>query len=426
MTQPELARLNKTSPQMRHAAKNEGMPLGLLKTRLKEGKIVLIKNSGRKINPCALGEGLRVKVNANIGTSKNSFDINKELRKLRVAIASGADAVMDLSTGGDLKKIRKAVLKDSPVPIGTVPIYEIAILAAKKRGHISRITPRDILETLEAQASEGVDFFTIHSGITQGVIERLKKQKRLINIVSRGGSFLAEWMIVNGKENPFYEYFDEILKIAKHYDVTLSLGDALRPGSVIDATDRPQIQELIMLGELAARARENNVQVIVEGPGHVPLDQIEANMVLQKRLCDNAPFYVLGPLVTDIAPGYDHITGAIGGALAAFYGADFLCYVTPSEHLRIPDETDVKNGVIASRIAAHAADIAKRRNSAIKWDAAMSKLRAKRDWKAQIKKSIDPVKAERYRKSSISMDKDFCTMCSDYCSMKIMERYFKT
>lgn len=425
MTQVEFAKLNKISPQMRFVSKNEGMPSELLKTRIKEGKIALIKNSKRKINPCAVGEGLRVKVNANIGTSKDSSGINKELRKMAVAIKYGADTVMDLSTGGDIKKIRGLILKNSTVPVGTVPVYEIAIIAAKKRGSISRIRTQDILEILEAQASEGVDFFTIHCGITQNVIERLKKQKRLINIVSRGGSFLAEWMIVNKKENPFYEYFDDILKIAKKYDVTLSLGDALRPGSVADATDRPQIQELITLGELADRARKNNVQVIIEGPGHVPLDQIEANIILQKRLCNNAPFYVLGPLVTDIAPGYDHITGAIGGALAAFYGADFLCYVTPSEHLRIPNEEDVKNGVIASRIAGHAADIAKRVPGAMDWDKAMSELRVKRDWKGQIKKSIDPVKAKKYRKSSISVDKDFCTMCSDYCSMKIMEQCFK-
>ena len=425
MTQIELAKLNKISPEMRYVSKNESISLELLRSRMKEGKITLIKNLKRKVNPCAVGEGLRVKVNANIGTSKNSADINKELRKLDVAIKCGADAVMDLSTGGDIKKIRKIILKNSIIPVGTVPIYEIAIMAAKKRGHISRINARDILEILEMQAADGVDFFTIHSGITQSVIERLKKQKRLISIVSRGGSFLAEWMIINKKENPFYEYFDEILAIAKKYDVTLSLGDGLRPGSLVDATDRPQIQELIILGELADRARKSNVQVIIEGPGHVPLDQIETNVILEKRLCGNAPFYVLGPLVTDIAPGYDHITGAIGGALAAFYGADFLCYVTPSEHLRIPDEEDVKNGVIASRIAGHAADIAKRIPGALNWDKAMSELRVKRDWKNQIKKSMDPVKAQKYRKSSISVYKDYCTMCSDYCSMKIMEQYFK-
>ncbi|OIO33337.1 MAG: phosphomethylpyrimidine synthase [Candidatus Omnitrophica bacterium CG1_02_40_15] len=425
MTQIELAKLNKSSPEMRYVSKNEGMPMELLIARIKEGKITLIKNSKRKINPCAVGEGLRVKVNANIGTSKDSSNINKELRKMAVAIKCGADTLMDLSTGGDIKKIRKVILKNSAVPVGTVPIYEIAIMAAKKRGHISRIKAKDILEALETQASDGVDFFTVHCGITQSVIERLRKQKRLINIVSRGGSFLAEWMIVNKKENPFYEYFDDILRIAKKYDVTLSLGDGLRPGSVIDSTDRPQIQELIMLGELAERARKSNVQVIIEGPGHVPLDQIEANVILEKRLCNNAPFYVLGPLVTDIAPGYDHITGAIGGALAAFYGADFLCYVTPSEHLRIPDEEDVKNGVIASRIAGHAADIARKIPGALNWDRAISELRVKRDWKNQIKKSIDPVKAQKLRKFSISIDKDFCTMCSDYCSMKIMEQYFK-
>jgi phosphomethylpyrimidine synthase len=425
MTQVELAKANRISPQMRYVSKNEGMPPELLKSRIKDGKIVLIKNLKRKINPCGVGEGLRVKVNANVGTSKDSSSVDKELRKMNAAIKYGADTIMDLSTGGDIKKIRRLILKNSVVPVGTVPIYEIAIMAAKRRGHISRIKAQDILDVLEAQAAEGVDFFTIHSGITQGVIERLKKQKRLISIVSRGGSFIAEWMIVNKKENPFYEYFDEILRIAKKYDVALSLGDGLRPGSLVDATDRPQIQELVMLGELAGKARKNNVQVIIEGPGHVPLDQIEANIVLQKRLCDNAPFYVLGPLVTDIAPGYDHITGAIGGALAAFYGADFLCYVTPSEHLRIPDEEDVKNGVIASRIAGHAADVAKHLPGAINWDRSMSELRAKRDWKGQIKKSIDPVKAGKYRKSSISVDKDFCTMCSDYCSMKTMEQYFK-
>jgi phosphomethylpyrimidine synthase len=425
MTQVELAKLNRTSPEMPYVSKNESMPLELLRSIIKQGKIALIKNSNRKINPCAVGEGLRVKVNANIGTSKDSSNINKELRKLDVAISCGADTVMDLSTGGDIKKIRKIIIKNSRVPVGTVPIYETAIMAAKKRGHISRIKSQDILEVLEAQAVDGVDFFTVHCGITQSVIERLKKQKRLISIVSRGGSFLAEWMIINKKENPFYEYFDDILKIAKRYDVTLSMGDALRPGSLVDATDRPQVQELIMLGELVDRARKNNVQVIVEGPGHMPMDQIEANVILQKRLCNNVPFYVLGPLVTDIAPGYDHITSAIGGALAAYYGADFLCYVTPSEHLRIPDEEDVKNGVIASKIAGHAADIARKTPGALNWDRIMSKLRLKRDWKGQIKKSIDPIKAAKYRKHSIPVNKDFCTMCSDYCSMKIMEQYFK-
>jgi len=425
MTQLELAKLNRTSPEMRYAAKKEGMRPDVLKNRIKEGSIVLIKNIKRKIHPCAVGKGLRTKVNANIGTSKDRSNINNELKKMRVAVKYGADTIMDLSTGGNIRNIRRAILKACPVPFGTVPVYEAVINAAKNKGHISRMTPGDILAVLEQQAQDGVDFFTVHCGVTQDVISRLRKQKRLINLVSRGGSFLTEWMIVNKKENPFYEYFDDIIKIAQRYDITLSLGDGLRPGALIDATDRPQIQELIVLGELAEKARENNVQVIIEGPGHLPLDQIESNVILQKRICSNAPFYVLGPLVTDVAPGYDHITGAIGGALAAFYGADFLCYVTPSEHLKIPDEDDVKNGVIASRIAGHAADIAKHVPGALNWDKDMSGLRARRDWKSQIKKSIDPVKAARYRKISMPDKRDVCTMCSDYCSMKMMDKYFK-
>ena len=336
-----------------------------------------------------------------------------------------ADAVMDLSTGGDIKKLRREILKNSSVAVGTVPIYQTAIKAVKRRGRISKMTRQDIIETFEEQASDGVDFFTVHCGVTQDTIARLKNKKRIMNIVSRGGAFIAEWMLVNKKENPLYEYFGDILKIVKKYDITLSLGDGLRPGSLIDATDRPQIQELIMLGELAEKAREQNVQVIIEGPGHIPLDQIESNVVIQKKMCNNAPFYVLGPLVTDVAPGYDHIVGAIGGAMAALYGADFLCYVTPSEHLRIPDENDVKEGVIASRIAAHAADIAKKVPGALDWDRKMSLSRSSRDWKGQITKSMDPSKAARYRKSAMPHDKDVCTMCSNYCSIKMTERAFK-
>lgn len=425
MTQLELAKLNKASPQMRYVAKKEGIALDTLKNRIKEGRIALIKNIKRKIPPCAVGEGLTTKINANIGTSKDSANLTRELKKMFVAIKYGADAIMDLSTGGNIKKIRKAIIKNSSIPVGTVPIYEAAIRASKEKGSITRLESKNIIEILEEQASDGVDFFTVHCGVTQDALFRLKKQKRLINIVSRGGSFLAEWMILNKRENPFYEYFDSILKIAKKYDVTLSLGDGLRPGSLIDATDRAQIQELITLGELAEKARRNNVQVIIEGPGHIPIDQIEANVIIQKKLCNHAPFYVLGPIVTDVAPGYDHIVGAIGGALAAFYGADFLCYVTPSEHLRLPDEDDVKNGVIASRIAAHAADIAKHIPGALEWDREISIFRSKRDWKNQIKKSLDPLKAGLYRKSSRPKKEDVCTMCSDFCSMKKVEQYFK-
>ncbi len=425
MTQLEFAKLNKMSPEMRYTAKHENISLDALKKRIKEGRIVLVKNLKRKITPCAIGEGLRTKVNANLGTSQDRAQIGTELKKLRVAVHCGADTVMDLSTGGDIKKTLKMILKNSKVPVGTVPIYQAAIRAYKKRGGISCMRREDIMEVFEEQAFLGVDFFTVHCGITQETLIRLKRKKRLIHIVSRGGSFLAEWMVSNKKENPLYEYFDDILKIARKYDITLSLGDGMRPGTLIDATDRPQIQELIVLGELAERARKNNVQVIIEGPGHIPIDQIESNVLIEKKMCNNAPFYVLGPLVTDIAPGYDHIVGAIGGAMAAFYGADFLCYVTPSEHLSIPDENDVKNGVIASRIAAHAADIAKRVPGALDWDKGMSRSRSIRDWQGQIKKSIDPARSISYRKSSMPKNKDVCTMCSNYCAIKISGKHFK-
>jgi phosphomethylpyrimidine synthase len=425
MTQIEFAKLNKISPEMRDVARLESIPLDLLKQRIKEGRIAVIKNSKRRIRPCAVGEGLRTKVNANLGTSQDKISLSKELKKLRIAIKYGSDTLMDLSTGGDIRKLRRILLKDSSIPLGTVPIYEAAIKAQKNRGRISAMTKEDIIEVFEEQASDGVDFFTVHCGVSQDALSRLKKQKRLIDVVSRGGSFLIGWMLVNKKENPLYEYFDEIIRIAKEYDVTLSLGDGMRPGSLLDATDRPQIQELIILGELAERARQHNVQVIIEGPGHIPMNQIESNVIIEKKMCGGAPFYVLGPLVTDIAPGYDHIVGAIGGAMAAFYGADFLCYVTPSEHLRIPDVNDVKEGVIASRIAAHAADIAKGLSEALDWDREISRLRSLRNWKAQIKKSIDPIKAALYRKSSIPKNNDVCTMCSNFCSMKIMEKCFR-
>ncbi|MBU4149923.1 MAG: phosphomethylpyrimidine synthase ThiC [Candidatus Omnitrophica bacterium] len=421
MTQLEFAKKNKTSPEMRYVSKKEGISLEILRKRVKDGSVVILKNSKRRIRPCAVGAGLATKVNANLGTSRDKTDIKFELKKLRTAIQYGSDTVMDLSTGGDIRKIRRAILKNSTVPVGTVPVYQAAIETCDKKGKISLMTKDDILSVLEEQAQDGVDFFTVHCGVTQDILSRLRRKKRLIEIVSRGGAFLAEWMILNKKENPFYEYFDDVVKIAKKYDITLSLGDGMRPGTIVDATDRPQIQELIILGELAEKARKNNVQVIIEGPGHVPIDQIESNVLIQKKICNNAPFYVLGPLVTDIAPGYDHIVGAIGGAIAGAYGADFLCYVTPSEHLRIPDENDVKDGVIASRIAAHAADIAKRVPGAMDKDRRMSTYRAQRDWKAQIKESIDPAKAAMYRKSAMPKKRDVCTMCSDYCSMKIME-----
>ena len=344
-----------------------------------------------------------------------------ELAKLRVAIDAGADTVMDLSVGGDLKKIRKRILKHSTVPLGTVPIYEIAVDAQKNNGDFLKFTFNDILNILESQAREGVDFFTVHSGITKKSLNVLKKCKRVLGVVSRGGAILASWMNYHRKENPFYEYFDQILDIAYKYDITLSLGDGLRPGSILDSTDKAQLSELKILGELAIRAKAKFVQVMIEGPGHIPLNEIKKNVILEKSICHQAPFYVLGPLVTDVACGYDHISASIGGALAASLGADFLCYVTPSEHLRHPSVEDVREGVIASKIAAHAADIVKGIKSAIQWDRDMSQARKRRDWKEQIKLSIDPDKAKYYRTSSKPYLSDVCTMCGKYCSIKLMQ-----
>jgi len=384
---------------------------------------VIPKNKGRSVaRPCGIGKGLRTKINTNIGTSQSKASLKEELKKAQIAVRAGTDAIMDLSTGGDLKQIRKALLKEVCVPVGTVPIYEVAVSATEKKGEIKDIADKEFIDVLDQQAREGVDFFTIHACVTRTTIEKLKNQGRVLDIVSRGGAILVEWMLANNKENPYYQHFDKVLKIAKRYDVTLSLGDGLRPGALADGTDRAQIQELIILGELAKQARENGVQVIIEGPGHLPLDQIEMNVKLQKSLCDNAPFYVLGPLVTDVTPGYDHITSAIGGAIAASFGADFLCYVTPSEHLGLPTKEDVEEGVIASRIAAHAADIVKKVPKAIDWDIDMSRARKQRDWKKQFGLAIEPKKPRRVRKESALKDRDICTMCDKYCSIKIIGR----
>ena len=422
MTQLEFAKKNILTPLMKMIAKAEGIRPRELLNNICLGKVVIPKNIKHHLQkPCGIGKGLTTKINANIGTSTDKSDINSEIRKLNEAIKFGADAVMDLSVGGDLKRIRKEVLKHSSVPVGTVPVYEIAVKAQEKNGHFLRFDGPDILEILESQAQEGIDFFTIHSGVTQKSLKSLESQKRVLGIVSRGGAIIASWIKLHKKENPFYEYFNDILDIAYRYDVTLSLGDGLRPGSILDATDNAQIAELKILGQLASRAKKRNVQVMIEGPGHVPLDQIKKNIILEKKLCHDAPFYVLGPLVTDVAAGYDHISGAIGGALAASLGADFLCYLTPSEHLRHPSMEDVREGVIASKIAAHAADIVKNNKRAILWDKEISLARRRRDWKKQIKLSIDPEKAYLYRTSSKPRLSDVCTMCGKYCSIKLME-----
>lgn len=426
MTQLEYAKKGKLTPQMRAISHIEGLDLEVLRDRVASGTVVIPSNPNHKCaRPCAVGEGLRTKVNANIGTSADYMSLRRELKKLNVAVRAGCDTVMDLSTGGDIKRIRRTLLKHSSVPFGTVPIYETAVNVTKDKGHISKMTDDDILSTVESQAKDGVDFMTIHAGVTLETVERLKKEKRLTDVVSRGGALLIEWMSCQKKENPLYENFKEVLRILREYDVTLSLGDGLRPGSLADATDRPQIQELILLGELANQAQDYGVQVMIEGPGHIPINQIEANIMLEKRLCHNAPFYVLGPLVTDVAAGYDHITSAIGGALAASAGADFLCYVTPSEHLALPNFDDVHEGVIAARIAAHAADIAKGVKGAMDWDIKLSSARKVRDWKSQEELAIDPDKAKRYRKRS-KYAPDVCTMCSDLCSMKTIDKVILT
>ncbi|RJO64371.1 MAG: phosphomethylpyrimidine synthase ThiC [Candidatus Omnitrophota bacterium] len=425
MTQLGQARRGVITPLMKRIAASEGISSAVLMRRIKEGRIAIPHNANRVVKkPCAVGFGLRTKINANIGTSTDKTDIAEELRKLETAEHYGADTVMDLSIGGQIRKIRQQILSASSLPVGTVPIYEISVNAAVNRKDYLSFEIKDILETLRVQAEDGVDFFTIHAGVTQKALKLLKMQKRLLSLVSRGGAILSCWMRKNKKENPFYEYFDLILDIACEFDITLSLGDGLRPGSILDATDKPQLEELKTLGKLAARARKRNVQVIIEGPGHVPLDQIKKNVLLEKRICRGAPFYVLGPLVTDVASGYDHISGSIGGALAASYGADFLCYVTPAEHLKHPSSEDVRDGVIASKIAAHAADIVKGFPAAKDWDKKMSEARRQRNWEKQIALSVDPEKAGASRMISQPRLSDVCTMCGEYCSIKITEESY--
>jgi phosphomethylpyrimidine synthase len=423
MTQLELAKTGKISEAMRRVAKIERADPDVVRRGVASGKVVIPLNRLHKVaRPCAIGQGMATKINANIGTSKDSSNISNEIRKMRLAIEFGADTVMDLSTGPMIAKTRRRILAESTVPVGTVPIYEIAINEIRSGRSVKTIKAEAIFSVLEAQARDGVDFFTIHAGVVRSSIDALKKGGRILDIVSRGGAFLAEWMIENKRENPFYECFDRVIDIAREYDVTLSLGDGLRPGAVADATDNAQISELMILGELQKRAFRKGVQVMIEGPGHVPINQIEANVLMEKTLCGGAPFYVLGPLVTDVAPGYDHITAAIGGALAGSKGADFLCYVTPSEHLRLPTLEDVREGVVASKIAAHAADIAKGKTGALEWDCAISRARRRRDWKEQFSLAIDKNKPKAYRRSSAPGGSDVCTMCSEYCSIKMSDR----
>ena len=418
------AREGKITPAVERIAQDEAFDKERLRELVASGKVAILENNRHKLfTPKGVGKNLSIKVNANLGTSPERVDIKSELEKLNVAMEAGADTVMDLSTGGDLDEIRSTIIAHSKIPVGTVPIYQAAVETIRTKQTITKMDPEALFEVIEKQGESGVDFITVHTGVTRQALERLKIQGRVTDIVSRGGAFLAEWMIVNRRENPLYEQFDKLVAIAKKYDMTLSLGDGLRPGSIGDATDRAQIQELITLGELCEEAWRNGVQVMIEGPGHVPLNLIEGNIMLEKKLCNDAPFYVLGPIVTDIAPGYDHITAAIGGALAGFCGADFICYVTPSEHLGLPSPLDVREGVIVARIAAHAADIARGNKKAIEQDRQMSHFRKTLDWEGQLRMAIDPEKIRSFRKER-SLRDDVCSMCGEYCAMKLVKDYF--
>lgn len=408
-----------------YIARSEAISIEQLKRGMLSGEIVALRNVKHKIKPLAVGKGTRTKINANIGTSPDVSSVKNELKKLKAAIEAGTDTVMDLSTGGDIDLIRREIMSAATVPVGTVPIYQVAIESTRRRRPFIKADPDEFFDVIEKHLEDGVDFITVHCGVTLQNIRDLKRHPRTCGVVSRGGSMLVEWMGHNRKENPLYEQYDRLCKLAKKYNATLSLGDGLRPGSIVDSTDRYQVGELVTIGNLVKRARKSNASVMVEGPGHVPLHEIEANMKLQKTLCDGAPFYVLGPLVTDAGAGHDHIVAAIGGALAAYYGADYLCYVTPSEHLGLPCVEEVREGVIASRIAAHAADIAKGVKGAREQDKKISQARYSLDWNKMLKLLIDPVRAKKIYKRSRSRSEVACTMCGEFCAMKKTKEVIK-
>jgi phosphomethylpyrimidine synthase len=422
----EAAKKGQLTEEMRIVAKDEDEQSQRLLRRIAKGTVIIPCNARHeKVHPIGIGEGLRTKINTNIGTSPDLCDLNLEIEKAKIAVKYGTDTLMDLSINGNLDEIRRAVLKAVNVPLGTVPIYQAAIEAVKKRGAIIHMTEDDIFNVIEKHAKDGVDFMTVHCGVTQQIVQRIAKHPRLMGIVSRGGSFLTAWILHHKRENPLYENYDYLLEIAANYDFALSLGDGLRPGCIFDATDWPQIQELLTIGELVERARAANVQAMVEGPGHLPLNHVESNVQLEKSVCKGAPFYVLGPVVTEIAPGYDHIVGAIGGALAGLAGADFLCYLTPSEHLGLPTIEDVKEGVIATKIAAHAVDIVKLGSKAMARDLAMAKARAKLNWKEQFENALDPEKAMQIRSRVKLKRPETCSMCSEYCALKVLKEALK-
>ncbi len=418
-TQIEKAKSGEITPQMAFIADAENVDSDSLRKLVASGRVAIPRNKTRTFDPIGIGEGLTTKINANLGTSPMLCSGDFEMEKLKVAIKHGAHTVMDLSTGGDLSMIRKEMLNESRIPLGTVPIYELIKLVREKGCSDHSWTKDDFFEVIKRQAEEGVDFMTLHAGVTRATVETLRESDRMTSIVSRGGSLIAAWSVQNDAENPLYEYYDELLDILYRYDVTISLGDGLRPGSLNDATDAAQMSELMVLGELTKRALDKNVQVIVEGPGHIPLNEVAMNVKMQKKICHGAPFYVLGPLVTDIAPGYDELVGAIGGAIAAAAGADYLCYVTPAEHVAHPNLYDDRRGVIASRNAAHEADLAKGIPNAMEWDNEMSRARAELDWEKQISLAVDPERAKEKRDALPTDSTDesgACTMCGDFCA----------
>ena len=410
------------TPEMKLIAENEKVDSERLRRAVASGRVVILKNSHHDIAPIGVGSELRVKVNANIGTSMDIVDVDAEIRKAKIAKKYGADAIMDLSTGGNLDEIRKNIMTAVPMVIGTVPIYQAAWKMIEKKKAIIEMTEDDLFNAVETHLRDGVDFLTIHVGVTKEVVDKMKKNPRVVGTVSRGGTFHAAWILHNGKENPFYANYDYLLEMLAEYDATISLGDALRPGGLPDATDFLQIHELYTIGELVKKARDKNVQAMVEGPGHIPINQVEANVRMAKVATDNAPFYVLGPLVTDIASGYDHITAAIGGAIAALAGADFLCYVTPAEHLALPNEEEVKRGVIATRIAAHAVNLT-RFEDEYDWDYRMSVARGNLRWDDQLNLSIDRENAIKIRKERYPQSSQVCTMCGELCAIKLLREY---
>ncbi|MDD3839123.1 MAG: phosphomethylpyrimidine synthase ThiC [Clostridia bacterium] len=419
-TQMDAARKGIATKEIKTVSEKENIDVQHLIKLVAQGKVAIPANKNHKsLSPEGVGQGLKTKINVNLGVSKDCCSVEQELKKAEKAIQMQAEAIMDLSSYGKTEEFRRGLIEMSSAMIGTVPVYDAVGFYDKD---LKDITSDEFIRVIEKHAQDGVDFMTIHAGINKETAQIFKRNKRLMNIVSRGGSLIYSWMEINNRENPFYERFDEILEICAEYDVTLSLGDACRPGSIEDSTDASQIKELIVLGELTRRAWNKNVQIIIEGPGHMRLNEIAANVLLEKKLCGGAPFYVLGPIVTDIAPGYDHITSAIGGAIAAANGADFLCYVTPAEHLRLPTLEDMTEGIIATKIAAHSGDLAKGIYGSEKWDYQMSRARQHLDWDAMFSLAIDPEKARKYRTESLPQEKDSCTMCGKMCAVRNMNK----